>query len=168
MTEIVPESDEVKLCKVEDDSLESCDAASQIVYFNISHSGDYVMAAVSDRPIGVDVEFKEDKDFRVTKRMFSDGEREYIGDNQKRFRDVWTVKEAFLKCTGDGIVVPLNSFTTDYNRKRVQKIVSTGYKMENKEYYVRTERIDGENYSFSVCSENPNLILDTREVEVLI
>ncbi|MBP3717896.1 MAG: 4'-phosphopantetheinyl transferase superfamily protein, partial [Eubacterium sp.] len=79
--------------------------------YNISHSGEYVAVAVSDEVVGVDIECKKDNDFKVTKRCFEAEAIEYISGDQSRFRDVWTVKEAFLKCKGIGISVPLNSFT---------------------------------------------------------
>ena len=137
------------------------------LYYSISHSGGYVAVAYSDIPVGIDIETKDDKDFRVTARMFSDEDKAYVGDSQKRFRDIWTVKESFLKCTGEGIVVPLNSFTVDYEGifKKPLKVISKGHEMKD-DYYVMTERIVDGSYSFSVCMQKSNLVLDTKWVEV--
>ena len=88
-----------------------------VCFFNISHSGDYVAVVVGDAPAGIDVEYKDDKLFKVTGRFFTSAENDYIvkddvADDEKqcRFRDVWTMKEAFLKCVGTGINVSLKSF----------------------------------------------------------
>ncbi len=138
--------------------------------FSISHSGEYVAVVVSDSRVGIDIEYKTDKDFKVTNRMFATEDIDYIGKEQKRFRDVWTVKEAFLKCTGEGISVPLSSFTTDYSyieENGIGSIVSRGYELKG-DYYLRTVRLDEDAYSLTLCSNNPNLTLDIRRVEVLV
>lgn len=92
----------------------------QVIYFSISHSGDYVVTAISDLRVGVDIETKSDKGYRITDRMFSESERRYVRDaelsetmRQAHFRDIWTTKESFLKCTGEGISVPLSSFSAE-------------------------------------------------------
>ena len=138
--------------------------------FSITHSGEYVAVVVSDSKVGIDIEYKTDKDFKITNRMFDSDDIEYISDSQKRFRDVWTVKEAFLKCTGEGISVPLSSFTTDYSyieENGMGSIVSKGYELKG-EYYLRTTSLDDGEYSLTLCSTNPNLTLDIRRVEVLV
>ena len=159
------------------------------VYYNISHSKQYIAVAIAETAVGVDVEGKDDKDFKVTRRMFCAEDQLYVigetseaennsnvmldipvdGESdtlaQARFRDVWTEKESFLKCTGQGISVPLKSFMTDKNDGAV---ISKGYDMNGRQFYNKTERLDGDDYSISICSENPNLILDTIRVEVLI
>ena len=137
--------------------------------FNITHAGELVAVAVAESCVGLDIECKEDKDFHVTERMFAPEDREYILEDQNRFRDVWTIKESFLKCTGEGIVVPLNSFTADYNSIGASpiKIISLGYEMKG-DYYVVTERLEEESYSLSVCMQKNNLRLDTKWVKVLL
>jgi 4'-phosphopantetheinyl transferase len=137
--------------------------------FNITHAGELVAVAVAESCVGLDIECKDDKDFHVTERMFAPEDREYILEDQNRFRDVWTIKESFLKCTGEGIVVPLNSFTVDYEGifKKPLKVISKGHDMKD-DYYVMTERIVDGSYSFSVCMQKNNLRLDTKWVEVLL
>lgn len=51
------------------------------IYFNLSHSQDYVACAVSDSPVGVDVERIHDIDGEVAKHYFSGSEYEYIVHN---------------------------------------------------------------------------------------
>lgn len=76
------------------------------VFFNYSHSGNFAAAEVSDRPVGVDIEaLRELKaaDKAALRRFATDAEAEYIGDDAERFFTIWTLKEAYLKCTGEGI-----------------------------------------------------------------
>lgn len=82
------------------------------IYFNLSHSGDLVICAVSGKPVGCDIEQVKDAPKRVAERSFSAAEKEYLqqfsGDayNREFFR-IWTKKESYLKMTGTGLRVPL-------------------------------------------------------------
>lgn len=115
-------------------------------YFNLSHAGDYVVLAYGDVPLGVDIERIRSQNLRVAKRCYTEVEYAYVTgvdsliDIDDRFCYLWTMKEAYLKLTGDGISVPLNSFEID----PVQKVVKgTPYR-----YYMR--RID--EYWISLCT----------------
>lgn len=80
-------------------------------YFNVSHSHDLQVVAICDCEVGVDIERLRKADLRVAKR-FTQSEREYIlkQDYNKRFFEVWTKKEAYLKYNGIGIKGGLSSF----------------------------------------------------------
>ena len=76
------------------------------LYFNISHSGDYVVLAEADSPVGVDVERVADigindglKNIALTER-----EKLWVKDSLLRFYVVWTRKESLIKCEGSGFV----------------------------------------------------------------
>jgi 4'-phosphopantetheinyl transferase len=83
------------------------------VHFNVSHSGDLVLVAVSDqRAVGVDVERRRAVE-RVTalvERWLTAEERRDLerirgvaGDESEAFLRVWSLKEARLKALGVGI-----------------------------------------------------------------
>lgn len=80
-------------------------------HFNLSHTDGALVFAESDGPVGVDVEGQRKFEERLVRRFFTVEEAEYVlsGDSNTRFFEVWTRKEAFLKYTGTGITVPLNS-----------------------------------------------------------
>lgn len=105
------------------------------VEFNISHSKNYVVAAVSEYPIGIDTEDVERKkefsmiERRIVKTNFTPSEQDYIynipsekGKLQRFFR-VWTIKEAYLKMEGTGILRPLYTFEINFEEQR-PKILS--------------------------------------------
>jgi len=80
--------------------------------FNLSHSGDWALLAVSaGTRVGVDIEqVREDRDFRaIACRYFSASEAKMICDSDNeflaraRFYALWTAKEAALKAVGTGI-----------------------------------------------------------------
>ena len=78
------------------------------VHFNASHSGNYTAVAVSDSEIGIDIESLREYSPAVAKKYFTEGEIEYISaakqrqQRDRRFFELWTAKEAYLKMTGEG------------------------------------------------------------------
>ena len=76
------------------------------IHFNVSHCREAVVCAVSDRPVGIDVEsIREFKDSLVRYTM-NDLELQRISQAERpevAFIRLWTMKEAKLKLTGEGI-----------------------------------------------------------------
>ena len=77
------------------------------IFISIAHSGEYVACAVDESPIGIDIEKIRDIDFKITNRVCSEEEKEYLFENEAeklyRFYEIWTAKEAFFKMRGTGI-----------------------------------------------------------------
>lgn len=72
------------------------------LYFSISHSGDYVLLAVSGQEIGADIQ--KMRDFQVEKlasRFFAPEESEQ--KDEAGFFRLWVRKEAWGKLTGQGV-----------------------------------------------------------------
>lgn len=97
----------------------SLDADAPSVSFNISHTQNLaVFAFARNRRLGVDVE-KIRSDFKVADiatRYFSEREcRELFslpaGQQSESFFFCWTRKEAYLKARGEGLHLPLDSFS---------------------------------------------------------
>jgi 4'-phosphopantetheinyl transferase len=86
--------------------------------FNVSHSGDLILVAVTARrAIGVDVEkIREEVELdAIAARFFSQRERAdlaAVSPDQRRgaFFACWSRKEAFIKATGAGLGRPLEAF----------------------------------------------------------
>ncbi len=79
--------------------------------FSVSHSGEYVLCAVSDVPVGCDVELVAEQPRGVAKRFFTADEFAECTCAEDFFR-IWTRKESFIKATGLGMSLPLTSFST--------------------------------------------------------
>ena len=73
------------------------------VFFSISHSGDTVACAVSEKEIGIDVEKNKNIRLKVAEKFANESEMRYIGEDINRFFEIWTLKEAFFKCKGTGL-----------------------------------------------------------------
>jgi 4'-phosphopantetheinyl transferase len=89
-------------------------------HFNVSHSGDLVVCAVSSAPVGIDVEAfpAPGRDFmKIAARCFDGEELSYIkarpsdAERASAFAEIWTKKEAYIKRDGRGLVLPLKSFS---------------------------------------------------------
>ena len=89
--------------------------------FNLSHSGDVALAAFGvGRPLGVDIERMQraiDPEALIA-RFGSPGERAMLqalrpDERQRRFLQLWTCKEAWLKATGLGIAAGLERVDVD-------------------------------------------------------
>lgn len=87
------------------------------IHFNISHSGDFAVCAVSKAEVGCDIEKEETPNLKVAKRFFSADEYvDIIAESTlKRQRELffryWTLKESFVKATGLGMKMPLDAFS---------------------------------------------------------
>lgn len=88
------------------------------VEFSISHSNDIVVCAVCDKPIGIDVEKIRPVNLAVAKRVCTEPELFYLFGHTPseddfqytedkailtRFFELWTKKEAYVKCSGKGL-----------------------------------------------------------------
>ncbi|MCM1056771.1 MAG: 4'-phosphopantetheinyl transferase superfamily protein [Firmicutes bacterium] len=80
------------------------------LYFNLSHSGEYVLCAAALREVGVDIQKIQSVDvWKLAKRFFSEPERRALercdggGEQQRLFFELWSRKEAYGKLTGEGI-----------------------------------------------------------------
>ena len=86
-------------------------------HFSISHSGAFAVCAVSDQPVGVDVEMVERMRENLAERILSKKEFEIFSslkDGKKHnLCLVWTLKEAYLKKTGEGIRRDLKELCTE-------------------------------------------------------
>ena len=122
-------------------------------FFNISHSGNYVVLAEADLPVGVDVERAADigindglKNIALTQR-----EKFWVKDSLLRFYVVWTRKESLIKCEGSGFVSEPNMIEAiDENDFDAPLIY------EGKYYMIDSFMIDGHVISLAVNISGSN------------
>ena len=83
------------------------------MYFNISHSGDYVALALSDKEVGCDIQEIRPYNPKVAKRNYSKNETDFIEKSHNKdesFIRLWALKESVLKFTGMGISGGLSNY----------------------------------------------------------
>lgn len=84
-------------------------------HYNISNTDGMIVLALSDLEVGVDCEQIKARRFRsgVMKKCCTREETAYInaGESAKvqtsRFFQIWTLKESYIKMTGEGMRIPL-------------------------------------------------------------
>ncbi len=64
------------------------------IFISISHSKDMIAAAVSERPVGIDIEYIRPVSEKLRKRICNEADL-----NEDEFFKNWTLKEAWLKAT---------------------------------------------------------------------
>ncbi len=127
------------------------------LHFNISHSGDWVVAAFSEKPVGVDVEKIRKMNFGVAQRFFSPEEvAALLALPEKKqieyFFELWTLKESYLKALGTGLTRPLNSFSIVRDKKGHTLMENN----EQVEVFLRQIRLD-RNHKLAVCGYEPEI-----------
>lgn len=72
-------------------------------FVSIAHCDDYIVCAVSDRPVGIDIEKRRPLKPGMIRRVCTPEELAYVQDDETRFFEIWTAKEAWFKLQGTGI-----------------------------------------------------------------
>lgn len=103
-------------------------------YISLSHSGDYAVCAICDRPVGVDIQkiqpvrhnmlrhfFAEEEECAFRKRCGLEGsttERAFLPEEAAReFLRLWTVKESYMKLAGAGLLLGLSNVAADLEHR---------------------------------------------------
>jgi 4'-phosphopantetheinyl transferase len=88
--------------------------------FNISHSGEYVVCAISDQGrLGIDIELikpiniSDFNNYMTTEQYLSITRSK---QSYKKFYELWTTKEAVIKADGRGLSIPLLDIKLDSNK----------------------------------------------------
>jgi len=125
------------------------------LFFNLSDTDGYTLAAFSKSDIGIDVErIREipDADL-VAGRFFSPAERAWMNNSEDRFFLIWTRKEAILKLTGTGLSDHLDEIDTAVNFWKGNAGLVAGEKKISPSIYVYSFNIG--NLVASVASHEP-------------
>lgn len=95
------------------------------VHFNLSHCREAAICALSDRPVGVDIESIREYNESLARYTMSDAELRQIELSPRpalEFTRLWTMKEAVLKLTGEGLRTDMK--TVLKGTERFQTVVS--------------------------------------------
>lgn len=90
------------------------------ICFNLSHSGDYVVCAISGSEIGADIQnHKRNIKEGVLKKVLHEVEKErykdfFEAEKASLFFQIWAAKEAYSKYTGEGLSIDFRLLLTDF------------------------------------------------------
>lgn len=75
------------------------------VHLSVSHSGEYFICIIADKPVGIDIQEKRQSNTdKIAERYFTEMEKTYIEEHgEDGFFMLWCRKEAYSKLTGNGI-----------------------------------------------------------------
>ena len=109
------------------------------IHFNLSHCREAVACVVSDRPVGIDVESV--REYKESLAAYTMNEQELASIVSAERPDVafirlWTMKEARLKLTGEGISNDIKNVLDDRDRWT----------------FTTVERLE-RNYIYTLCEE---------------
>jgi 4'-phosphopantetheinyl transferase len=116
--------------------------------FNVSHSGEYLAIAVSEHPVGIDVQ--EPKTIREStfRKVVQPQEEVLIGEKKEQdFLRLWTLKESFVKAEGKGLRIPMMDYYFAKENKRYFVI----YDGQRTAWTFNIEETLIENYFICVC-----------------
>ena len=135
------------------------------VHFNLSHSADMALVAVSGTgALGVDVEFwrKNVQHIEIAERFFSEREqrtlRDYEGDQlglTRGFFAGWSRKEAYLKATGHGISRGLDHFDVSLDAGPAARLLGDRLDSGAVDRWVMADIDVGPQYSAAVVATAP-------------
>ena len=89
--------------------------------FSLSHSHERIACAIASVPVGIDIEYRRERDFQALTRFictddeWHDFQQLDAGQHKERFYQLWLLKEATYKALGQDM-----------------EITSTGYEFEDK------------------------------------
>ena len=117
------------------------------IYFNLSHSGKMVLCAISDKEVGVDVEYNDPAiDLDIAKHYFYNSEYENIMNAARpsdEFFNYWVLKESYMKYTGLGMNLNLDSF---------EIIIEDEIKLKNDNENLKFRVFNIKNYKIAIAS----------------
>lgn len=120
------------------------------ICFSLSHSGDYVLLAVSDKEIGADIQFRRGGELQKMAKHFMTQEEFQLWSEQspvqqkELFYQIWAGKEAYLKLTGEGMTAGFQTVCLDTQRATMVDTRTPGKE-------VTTYWYEHEDYQIAIC-----------------
>ena len=97
------------------------------VFFNLSHAKEYAACAISDEPVGIDVECVKTRDVQHMEKILHPQEAAILGfitnpeEKKKFFYECWVTKESYLKNLGCGLRVRPSDFAVNEEKLETEK-----------------------------------------------
>jgi len=122
------------------------------LHFNLSHSGQWVVCAISEKPVGIDIEKLSSIDLTIAEHVFSQAEMKHLfslNENERIscFFSLWTLKESYIKMKGKGLSMELKEFSIFLKEENI--FIENDDEKER--VYFKQYTIDNE-YAMAVCS----------------
>lgn len=131
-------------------------------FFNLSHSGDIAVCAVSDGEVGVDIQKIAPVNGRLLKRVCTQSELRYIASagegEESAFCRVWTVKESVIKQLGAGLSLSPARVEVSFGERIGARIDGAECNLHFCEYSL-------EGYRITACARTEDFSTRLREIK---
>ena len=100
------------------------------IHFNLSHSKTVALCAISEQPVGADVEVLRPVSAQLIDYTMNEEERAWIQNSRnpdEAFMTLWTRKEAVLKLTGEGIRKDLKNVLDGNTLCQIETVSARNY-----------------------------------------
>ncbi len=127
-------------------------------YFNISHSGDYVILAVDEYEMGIDIEQVLKANKSVANKCFTVEENHILESDcsENLFFDIWAAKEGYIKAIATGFSLDPISFS-------VLPLKEGEHIIDGKSWYFYWGKIEG--YGMCVVSEKEQKVVEYIQLQ---
>jgi len=136
------------------------------IFFNLSHSEERVMCSICDSDVGCDVEMIRPINLDIARKHFFGTEYDTIAEEDdddgryEMFYRFWTLKESFMKVTGLGFELPLDSF-----RITLGDPITVEQSVDGRDYrFIEYTPFDG--YRCAVCSVGRDFEPEMRYIDL--
>ncbi len=132
------------------------------LHFNLSHSGELVVCAVGEMSVGCDIEKVKRSSRKVARRCFGMREQAFLNhvpetEYDNSFFRIWTLKEAYVKMTGEGMHVDFRTFDMEIGEE--VEVFRNGV-LQN----CRFREYCMEDYRIAVCSQEKTF---AKQLEII-
>lgn len=147
-------------------------------FFNISHTDEIAVCAVSDKQVGVDIEGPREFKDSLIKYTFSEKEIALADETAVTYSRLWTIKESVMKWTGMGlglspklIEISADHLSGDERSDRfLANSIEYRIEIDHDDYReiankLRLTLYEHEDYSITVCSEYGDF---NKEIEWIV
>jgi phosphopantetheinyl transferase len=106
------------------------------LHFSVSHTKNDVAIAVAAFPLGLDLEFIQDQYPKSIEKRLVHPDDQLTVENARQFYRLWSIKEAFVKYTGQGLRLPLNEIVVTNTDLACLKLQSAQQHAEVREVHL--------------------------------
>jgi 4'-phosphopantetheinyl transferase len=126
------------------------------ISFNISHSGNWSVLVGFANDAGIDIEKIEEPPYEIMPKTFTQKEIDLIENidpqvKGRQFYKMWTLKESYVKMIGQGLSLPLDSFSIDIEDEN--KIIVTDNNRQSTDVQLKLFYPDAEHIA-AICLRN--------------
>ena len=118
------------------------------VHFSLSHSGEFVLCAISEAAVGCDIQQIKSTDLRLARRYFTPEEIRLTESAPALFYRLWVLKESFGKAQGSGLNERV--LRREFDLTGAEPVLK-----DNPELFFREFSLPG--YQCAVCSQTANI-----------